>query len=271
MGEHGTSYRIAADDAAVARERDRLAALTRTRDPQTLRVLSQLGITNGWRCLEVGAGSGTIAAWLAGHVVPDGRVLSIDVDLRFHCDPVPGLEVREVDVVADPLPEGPFDLVHTRALLQHLHERETVLDRLVAAVRPGGWLVVEDSYWTPFEDQPLPEPLRKIADLIHAGLRRREGWDPNVGARLLGMLSDRGVGDLDVVGTVLPMRARDGSGAWWFPAIEQAGPQLVRRGLISAADLDAAIGIVQSDDFVMMGPVSIAVSGRVPADAATGS
>jgi trans-aconitate methyltransferase len=64
-------------------------------------------------------------------------VLSVDVDLRFHCDPVPGMEVRELDIVHDPLPRTGFDLIHARALLEHLAEREGVLDRLVEALRPG--------------------------------------------------------------------------------------------------------------------------------------
>lgn len=37
-----------------------------------------------------------------------------------------------------------FDLVHARALLCHLPEREQALDRMLGAVRPGGWILVEE-------------------------------------------------------------------------------------------------------------------------------
>src|SRR5207249_8542478 len=49
------------------------------------------------------------------------------------------------DAVADPLPEGEFDLVHARAVLCHLSAREAVLAKLVAALRPGGWLLLEEA------------------------------------------------------------------------------------------------------------------------------
>jgi SAM-dependent methyltransferase len=260
-----SSYRIGEDDAAVARERERLQALTNARDPQTIRVLSELDVRPGWRCLEVGAGSGSVARWLVDQVSPGGHVLSVDIDLRFHCDAVPGMEVRELDIVQDEMPAGPFDLIHARALLQHLEQRDAVLDRLVAALSPGGWIVIEDSYWRAFEEQPLPEPLDRVADIMHSGLRLREGWDPNVGNRLLRMFAQRGLVDLDVVGEVKTMRGDHESGSWWYLGIEHAAGQLVSHGTVTQEEIDGAIRIVRSPDFVMMSPVSISARGRVPA------
>jgi SAM-dependent methyltransferase len=259
-----TSYRIADDEAAVAREHERLRALSRARDPQTIRVLSDVNIGPGWKCLEVGAGSGSVAQWLADRVAPTGHVLSIDVDLRFHCAPSPGLDVRRVDVVTEPMPVGPFDLVHARALLQHLDTRESVLDRFVEVTTPGGWVVVEDSYWQAFEEQPLPEPLGRVADVMHQGLRRREGWDPNVGGRLLRMFADRGLVDIDIVGEVRTMRGGHESGSWWYLGIEHSAERLVANGAVTRDQVEEAIEIVRSPEFAMMSPVSISVRGRVP-------
>ena len=53
-------------------ERRRLFALTELFDPTTRRVLGEIGVANGWRCLEVAAGTGTVAAWLAGQVGAEG-------------------------------------------------------------------------------------------------------------------------------------------------------------------------------------------------------
>jgi trans-aconitate methyltransferase len=54
------------------------------------------------------------------------------------------LQVQRHDVVADPLAQGEFDFVHARLVLSWLPARDAVVPRLVAALRPGGWLVVED-------------------------------------------------------------------------------------------------------------------------------
>src|SRR4051812_38250562 len=84
---------------------DRLGALEALWDPGTQSVIEALGIAPGWRCLEVGAGAGSIAAWLAARVAPDGDVLATDLSTR-HLDGLsaPNLEVRRHDILKDPLP-----------------------------------------------------------------------------------------------------------------------------------------------------------------------
>jgi SAM-dependent methyltransferase len=139
--EHGTYVAPNAWEGAGLR----LRALEQCFDPATTRRLEATGVGPGWRCLEVGAGAGSITRWLCQRVGATGQVVAVDIDTRF-LDELDdqNLEVRRQDVVDQPLPPGGFDLVHTRALLMHLPAREAVLADLVAALRPGGWLVVEE-------------------------------------------------------------------------------------------------------------------------------
>jgi hypothetical protein len=67
-----------------AEPRQRLGALEARLDPGTIQLLDALGNLEEWRCLEVGAGAGSIASWLAHRVGPRGHVLATDLDLR-HC------------------------------------------------------------------------------------------------------------------------------------------------------------------------------------------
>ena len=55
---------------------DRLAVLEGNYDPGTLRLLEDVGVEVGWRCAEVGAGRGSVAAWLADAE----KMLGRDVD-----------------------------------------------------------------------------------------------------------------------------------------------------------------------------------------------
>src|SRR5437764_5658736 len=105
-------------------------------DGKTLAVLDRIGVQPGWRCLEVGAGAGTVSRALADRVGADGSVWSVDIDLRFHDAMPANVDVKQLDVVRDDLPPSHFDVVHARAVLQHIPEREHVLDRLLAALRP---------------------------------------------------------------------------------------------------------------------------------------
>lgn len=126
-------------------ERQRLAAMGDVNDPATQALLRQLGLRPGWRCREVGAGGGTVSSWIAGEV---GRVagltLATDIDTAaLERLAAQGVRVLRHDVVRDPLPEEKFDLIHARFVLEHLPEREDVLDQLVTALAPGGVIAVE--------------------------------------------------------------------------------------------------------------------------------
>ena len=112
------------------------------------RCSTEIGVSRGCSCLEVGAGGGSLVEWLIGR---GATVMAIDIDTRF-IEPLASdvVEVRRVDLRTDELPQARFDLVHARLVLEHLTERRQILDRLAAALRPGGWLVIEDYDWTCF-------------------------------------------------------------------------------------------------------------------------
>jgi tRNA A58 N-methylase Trm61 len=77
-------------------ERRRLARMEEAFDPNTVRHLEALGVPDGGRCLEVGAGAGSIARWFSHKVGPKGRVVATDVEIDFlsHLNE-PNLEVRD--------------------------------------------------------------------------------------------------------------------------------------------------------------------------------
>jgi len=130
-------------------ERARLRLIEELNDPATTRRLSSLGLISGWRCLELGAGAGSIACWLAARVAPSGQVVATDIDPRFLQNTTrPNLEVRRHDIRTDALECDAYDLVHCRNLLVHLPDPEQIARRMVAALRPGGWLVAEEPDFT---------------------------------------------------------------------------------------------------------------------------
>src|SRR5688572_26889615 len=107
---------------AVWHKRDEwLSLLEELFDPSTQHRLEGAGVAPGWRALEVGAGRGSIAAWLAERVGPEGRVVATDIDTSLlEALDEPRVEVLHHDVLADDFPADSFDLVHCRALLIHL-------------------------------------------------------------------------------------------------------------------------------------------------------
>lgn len=132
-------------DNAMIEGRRRLALLEHALDPSTFRRFEALGVAPGWRCLEIGAGGGTVCEWLCRRVGPTGRVTAMDLDARFlRTLDLPNLDIREENVVEADLPSGTFDLVHTRWTLMHIPERERVLQKLPDCLAPGGTLFLEE-------------------------------------------------------------------------------------------------------------------------------
>ena len=119
---------------------DALAALF---NPSTFRHLDAIGLRVGWRVWEVGAGGPSVPAWIAQRTAT--RVLATDIDTTWLNAVGGSVEVRRHDVAADPAPEGPFDLVHARLVLVHVHRRDRALATMVEALRPGGWLLLEEA------------------------------------------------------------------------------------------------------------------------------
>jgi 2-polyprenyl-3-methyl-5-hydroxy-6-metoxy-1,4-benzoquinol methylase len=106
-------------------ENGRLTLLETGLNPMTIRHIEDLGIAGGWNCLEVGAGRGSVAVWLAKQVGSRGKVLATDIDIKFMRDlNIPNLDVRQHDLLKDDLEENQYNLVHCRALLLHLAQPE---------------------------------------------------------------------------------------------------------------------------------------------------
>jgi SAM-dependent methyltransferase len=174
---------------------DRFTAFATLFDPSTFRHLDVLGLAPGWRCWEVGAGGTTVVAHLAARVGPRGHVLATDINLAWAANAAaPNVTILEHDVAGDPPPGGPFDLVHARLVLVHVPERDRALANMVAALRPGGVLLVEDADPALQPRSCLEEtgPEEVLANRVRRGFRH--------------LLSERGV-DL-AYGRTLPHRLR---------------------------------------------------------------
>jgi ubiquinone/menaquinone biosynthesis C-methylase UbiE len=186
---------------AEAFERERLALLERQSDPVSQRHLAALGIQQGWHCLEVGAGHGSVARWLAGQAGAQGRVVATDINPRFLKEiEIPNLELRQHDIRIDPLEPEMYDLAHCRALLMHLTQPLQAVRRIVAALRIGGWLLVEepDNSSIRAVDNRHPQTAffnRKIQE-IYERVSDVSGANAYFSARIRGLLEEAGLTDV---------------------------------------------------------------------------
>lgn len=258
------------DNAAEQPTTQRFASLEALYDPRTIRFLEATGLGPGCRCLEVGGGGGSIAAWLADRVGPAGHVLVTDLDPRFLAALAsadrPNVEVRRHDIAADPLPEGAFDLIHARLVLIHVPTAPAALARLVAALRPGGWLVVEDFDAT-FIDRAFPtaDPadivVRKAFGALGTLLAARGagyGWGRSLHRRLVGL----GLADVGMEGH-LAVRPGGSAGARLDAAnFAQVGEAATGAGLLTAEELDRMLALLDDPAQTFSSPTMFTAWGR---------
>lgn len=110
----------------------------------------RLGISSGWKCVDVGAGGGDVSVALGKIVGPSGRVFAVDIDPGRR-DQVAEIAARETRVIAltQPaeemmLPEK-VDLAFCRFLLLQVIEPVLVIERMASVVKDGGWIVIQEA------------------------------------------------------------------------------------------------------------------------------
>jgi SAM-dependent methyltransferase len=209
-----------------------------------------------------------VARWLAARVGPTGRVVATDLDPRFLDGlATAGVEVRRHDILVDPMEEGTFDLVHCRALLCHLDDPRLALARMAAALRPGGWLLVEDADYITFEaagDHPLAPAWNRAASRLAASLASSDGVDLHLGRRLPGLFRHLGLEQQGHEGLV---RVHPGGspGANFFRQSFEPFRQGRRQTAgLSDSDVDALIDALGDPSFDFVDAVSYAAWGRRP-------
>jgi SAM-dependent methyltransferase len=125
----------------------RLRLIEEALDPVTITHLQATGIREGWRCLEVGAGAGSIMKWM-GSVVGDGQVVAVDTNTN-HIRHLASASYQFVEGdFLDVSLEGQFDLAHCRYVLIHNRRSQDMLKKLCALVKLGGFLVLEEPDFT---------------------------------------------------------------------------------------------------------------------------
>jgi SAM-dependent methyltransferase len=250
-------------DNAWRDARRRLELLERCHDPASVRRLEALGVGGGWRCLEAGAGAGSIARWLCSRVAPAGRVLAVDLDARFLEDAGwPCLEVRQANLVTGHLERDALDLVHGRMVLMHIQERERVLDRLIASLRPGGWLLLEEADIYPIT-ATASGPYREMWQAA-SRMFSQNGAAVEWARNLPDLLQAAGLSDVGAESDTTLFPGASPLAVLFQTSMRQVREALLSQGQIDAGTLDEAAAHLDLPDRWFPGMAIVAAWGRRP-------
>lgn len=257
MAEHYSDLLFNHD---VEGERGRLALMAQALDPQTRRRLRALRPKPNGRFLELGAGLGTIASWLAG-TYPAAEVVATDLSTAFMSELTePNLTVLRHDLTIDNFPPRSFDLIHLRWVLSNLRDREAHLRRIVSWLAPGGVLLVEEG--TDFAlDSSRHDAYRRTVKACLAAANRRFGADGSWTRRFPEPLAALGLRDCRSDGNWPGFSGGQPWPTFWRASFERVLPDALAAGDVTEQEATAGLAALMDPNFHDFGVTTIAAWG----------
>jgi hypothetical protein len=152
--------------------------------------------------------------------------------------------------------------VHTRWVLQHLADPEASIQRMIAAVQPGGWLLVEGMDFFPIHtsfSQLYIDLMVGLSSVIASS-----GGNDFGGRALPAMVAKQGLADLQTEGDFAILNAGHPMAEFLRLSTLQLRERIVGSGAVSAAQFDAANALFADPGFWAFGPGCVAVRGQKP-------
>lgn len=112
--------------------------------PDAALMLDQIGITPGWRCIDLGCGPGGITDLLSARAGSTGQVVGLDADpvfLGYARERMRGcmnVEFVSGDAYRTGLARGSFDFAHVRFVASTAGEPAALLKEMMGLTRTGG-------------------------------------------------------------------------------------------------------------------------------------
>ncbi len=227
-------------DNFSAVEYERLDLMSKILDPRTRAALLNLGLAEGWKCLELGGGNGSITEWLCARVGDSGCVTSIDINPKImDLVEAPNLTVRAADLRTSDLPAGEFDLVMCRAMLHQIAEyAQEVLVKMGNALRPGGWLFVCEPDFNLARTCEPPAWQRTWDGIIKWGLTQGVEWF--IGRRLPAMIQQLGFGYPEASTDVPNIRGTTRDALYFKLFFDIVRDRVIDGGFVDAETVDGA-------------------------------
>jgi SAM-dependent methyltransferase len=246
---------------------DRFSALSALYDTMTLESFEKAGIKQGWRCWEVGAGGPSVALGMALQCLPGGFVLATDIDISWTQQANQTFEVRQHDAALEEPPAKDFDLVHARLVLQHIQQRQKAFENMLASLKPGGWMIIED-----FDSVLVPQACLDAqnedehrANRIRDGLIKlleARGVDRSYGSKLLRLFQLSGLQNVSVE---MRLPVTNPAGRMLERAnVAQTAPGLIKIGAASDAEINAHLSALANETLNVTFPAMFTAIGQKP-------
>jgi hypothetical protein len=132
---------------------------------------------------------------------PSGHTTAIDINTRFLTRFPPNVRVIAGDIRTAALEAESFDIVHARYVLIHVPDFKAAFERMLAAVKIGGWLLLEEPDFSAARAISGSEPDTTSVAKVNRAIRQMfssKGMDYALGVKLPALFQGAALKNLSV-------------------------------------------------------------------------
>ena len=239
-------------------------------------VLATLKVGDGWRCLELGCGTGVGLEQIARRVGAAGEVLGVDINPRpieyareaLRRSGFQNARFMAQDIESLELEPGVFDLVYARIFLYHMPDHEAVFRKMTHWVRPGGLVLVQDYDCSALRHIPALPCYARYQELFERAVGLC-GAHFTIGRDLVRMFTDAGLEGIEARGDVHV--SVSGDPYYEIPAdiLDNMRTVILGQGVCREEELDRTVAEMRAASGVaghcLLHPLLVSVCARRPA------
>jgi ubiquinone/menaquinone biosynthesis C-methylase UbiE len=211
-------------------------------------MLERIGVSSGWRCLDLGCGPGGIVDLLSVRAGPTGQVVALDADPVFleHARALArerrrgNIEFVQGDAYRTGLPRASFDLVHVRFVASTVGRPEDLISEALALARPGGCVAFQEGDVGTLKCYPPHAAWDRLAQVLEQ-VFASVGNDVRLAQRLYQAFRRAGLEDVQYRPFLVGFRADDPMADYLPATVESLRRTILRHDLIDEGELNTAL------------------------------
>lgn len=195
-----------------AHEIDRLINQAKCWEPEAEMLFDKIGVSSGWKCVDLGCGPVGVLAPLSQRVGVHGHVIGVDEDPDYIIaakklldqQNLTNVDIIQANLFEASLNQSSFDMCHMRFVFNQEGCDQELLEDMIALTRPGGVVVSQESDWTTWKCYPPQPSWTNLRDAMIT-LFERTGGDINAGLRIYQMFANANLSELQIRSAIKPM------------------------------------------------------------------